>query len=216
MEKPLPTDDFPLWDVDDDLIADVRGDGLPRVRVVRCAAVQAVIGRGGRVDLELDAKALGADGVPVFRRRGGGCAVVLDRGNAVVSLVSPLPGVGGITSAFAAVSDWVAAGLGRLGVDGVRQEGVSDLAVGDRKIGGSCIYRTRDLLYYSTTLLLDPDLDLVTRYLPHPTREPRYRQGRSHREFMGSVRDILGEEALPRFLDGLRSEFRSEFAPVLG
>ena len=60
--------------------------------------------------------------------------------------------------------------------------------LGERKIGGSCIWRTRGLLYYSTTLLVDPDLDLCERYLPHPPREPAYRAGRPHRAFMGSLR----------------------------
>lgn len=215
MENVVPRQDFPLWEADEDLIAAVSSDGVPRVRVAGCAGVQAVIGRGGRAEAELDAAALAADSVPVFRRRGGGCAVILDPGNAVVSAVLPAPGVGGITSAFAAVSRWIIAGLGSLGLDGARQEGVSDLAHGDRKIGGSCIYRTRGLLYYSTTLLLDPDLDLVERYLPHPPREPEYRRGRPHRDFMGSIGRILGADALPAFRAGLERVFTAETAPII-
>ncbi len=128
--------------------------------------------------------------MPVLRRRGGGCAVVLDPGNAIVSLALPLPGVGGITSAFAAISAWLIDALARCGLPGARQEGTSDLAVGDRKVGGSCLWRTAGLVYYSTTLLVSPDLALTERYLPHPPREPAYRAGRAHREFMGALRDL--------------------------
>ena len=74
----------------------------------------------------------------------------------------------------------------------MKREGTSDLAIGDRKIGGSCIYRVPGLLFYSTTLLLDPDIDLIERYLRHPPREPDYRKGRPHREFMTSLKDAAG------------------------
>jgi len=90
--------------------------------------------------------------------------------------------------------------LAEVGVPEVRCQGVSDLAVGDRKIGGSCIYRTKGLLLYGTTLLVDPELSLLKRYLPHPPREPEYRRGRSHAEFVTS----LAELGLPADVEKLR------------
>jgi lipoate-protein ligase A len=87
----------------------------------------------------------------------------------------------------------------------VSQEGVSDLVHDGHKIGGSCIYRSRDLLYYSTTLLIDPDLELVERYLKHPPREPGYRRGRRHAEFMGSISRTLGEIGAKRLVEQLTS-----------
>ncbi|MCP4573541.1 MAG: hypothetical protein GY838_14380 [bacterium] len=183
----LPTRPYGL---DDQLLRGVREERAPRFRLYRWEGVAVVIGRGGKQQLELDRAALAADRVPLYRRPGGGCAVVLDPGNLVVSVGLPLPGIGGITSAFTHLSDWFRAALADCGVPGVRQRGVSDLALDDRKLGGSCIHRSRDLLYYSTTLLVDPDLDLVARYLPHPPREPEYRAGRPHGEFMGSLRGM--------------------------
>ena len=182
-----PTPDLPLWDHDDDLIGAVRDGADARVRVRRCRRVEVVVGRGGKTPVEVDTAAVEADGAPLLRRRGGGCAVVLDPGNLVVSLAAPLEGVGGVTSAFAACTRWLCRGLEAAGVPGVRGDGVSDLVLDDRKVGGSCIYRTRGLVYYSTTLLIAPDLDLVERYLPHPPREPEYRRGRRHRDFMGAL-----------------------------
>ncbi len=193
---PRPPDDLPAWDIDDDLIAGARADHRPRARAYAwppagSPAVAVVVGRGGRVEVEVDLAATRADGVPVLRRRGGGCAVVLDPGNAIVSLAWPLPGVGGITTAFAKISAWLAAALARCGVPGVTREGVSDLARGGRKIGGSCLWRTQGLVYYSTTLLVRPDLDRVERYLPHPPREPAWRAGRRHRDFMGAIGPLV-------------------------
>ena len=198
---PLP------YDHDDDLQAAALSDGQSQLRVVPWPEVAVVIGRGGKQPLELDTEAIAADAVPLYRRPGGGCAVVLDPGNVIVSVALPRPGIGGIKSAFAEISDWLIAGLAECGIQDVRQRGISDLAIGARKIGGSCIYRTRGLLYYSTTLLVDPDLDLVDRYLPHPPREPDYRAGRGHREFMGALK--------PMGLAGHVGELATELGTVL-
>jgi len=186
---PVPPahEDFPPWIRDEDLIARTAREARACARVAVCDAVEVVIGRGGKPDLELDLDAIGADSAPVYRRRGGGCAVVLDPGNLLVSAAAPMPGVGGVTSAFAAFTGWVVDGLATAGIPGVAGAGVSDLVLEDRKVGGSCIYRTRGLVYYSTTLLVDPDLERVARYLPHPPREPEYRRGRPHRDFMGTL-----------------------------
>ena len=177
------------YDLDDDLLQGVRDHATPRVRVAPVGAVAVIIGRGGKQADELHRQAIARDGVPLYRRPGGGCAVVLDPGNLTVALGLPLPGVGGITSAFATISTWLCDGLAACGFPGARQQGISDLVLDGRKIGGSCIYRTRGLLYYASTLLVDPHLDLVERYLPHPPREPVYRDGRPHRQFMGSLKD---------------------------
>jgi len=186
---------LPAWGHDEELIAGVRADARGRARAVAwppagAPGVAVVVGRGGDPAVEVALDAARADGVPVLRRRGGGCAVVLDPGNVIVSLALPLAGVGGITGAFAAISAWLIGALGRCGLTGLRQEGTSDLALAGRKVGGSCLWRTKGLVYYSTTLLVCPDPALAERYLPHPPREPAYRAGRAHRDFMGTLRDL--------------------------
>lgn len=191
-------EDFPPWIRDEDLIARAAHEARACVRVSVCDAVEVVIGRGGKPDLELDLEAIRADAAPVYRRRGGGCAVVLDPGNLLVSAAAPMAGVGGVTSAFTAFTGWVTGGLAAVGIPGVTGAGVSDLVLDDRKVGGSCIYRTRGLVYYSTTLLVEPDLSLIERYLPHPPREPGYRRGRIHRDFMGTLPVAVGTDFAER------------------
>jgi lipoate-protein ligase A len=186
--------DLPPYSRDEQLIDATARTGAAAVRVEREPHLCVVVGRGGDVATEVHADRVARDGVPLLRRRGGGCAVVLDPGNVVLALALPVPGVGGITSAFAAIGRWIADRLADCGVAGVRQEGTSDLAVGDRKLGGSCIWRTRGLLSYATTVLVRPDIDLMERYLPHPPREPEYRRGRSHRDFVTSVAALGGPD----------------------
>jgi len=191
------------YDLDDEMMARTRGDNQPRVRIYRFEGTAVVIGRGGKQELELHTDHIATDGVTLYKRPGGGCSVVLDPGNVIVSLVLPLPGIGLIKSAFAAISDWLIAGLAECGAAGVQQRGVSDLVLSERKIGGSCVYRTRGLLYYSTTLLCAQNMPLVSRYLQHPPREPEYRQGRPHDLFMGSLGELCGIDLDETFVQNL-------------
>ena len=175
------------YTVDDHLIESFRQDKKARLNIYLPEQRCVVLGRGSKVQLEVNALACQEDGIPLLRRPGGGCSVFLDEGNVIVSLVSPAQGFGRIGHYFRQISLWLISGLAELGLPNIRQEGISDLALGDHKVGGSCLYREKDLLYYSTTLLVNPQLELMERYLLHPPREPEYRQGRSHREFVTTL-----------------------------
>ena len=178
---------FPRYTYDDDLIAAARRDGRTRVRVYRLTDTLVVLGSGSRPEVELNLDACRVDDVPVLRRRGGGCAVVLDPGNVIVSVVATGLPFGRHRQHFDTLTAWLIDGLTRIGIPGIDQAGICDLVLGERKVGGACLHRCRDLLYYSASLLIDPDVDKVIRYLKHPPREPEYRRGRSHAAFMGSL-----------------------------
>jgi lipoate---protein ligase len=194
-----------LWDLDHDLIASAQAENAPQSAVYPHPGLACIIGHGGDPWVETRPDLLRIDGVPLLRRRGGGCAVVLDPGNLVCSVAWPWPGIADITRAFAELGKALAGCLAQIGLPGVIQSGVSDLALDDRKIGGACIWRTRGLLYYSSTLLVDPDWTRIDRYLPHPPREPDYRAGRTHREFLTSLH-ALGLKNAP---DDLASDLRT-------
>ncbi|UCE60466.1 MAG: hypothetical protein JSU63_01705 [Phycisphaerales bacterium] len=178
---------YPPYTYDDDLIEAARRDGQTRVRVYRITDTVVVLGSGSRPDVELNLDACEADSVPIFRRRGGGCAVVLDPGNVIVSVVATGQPFGRHRQQFDTLTAWLIDGLNRCGLPGVSQAGICDLVLGDKKVGGACLHRARDLLYYSTTLLVEPDTEKIARYLQHPPREPEYRRGRRHGDFMGSL-----------------------------
>jgi lipoate-protein ligase A len=175
------------YDRDDDLIEAVRQGGGGRLRIVAGPEPMVVLGRGSKPEREVRLAACLADGVLLRRRRGGGCSVVLDPGNVIVSLALPAAGFGNSGRYLGGASRWLIDGLARAGLPGVEQRGICDLARGERKVGGACLYRSRGLVYYTTTLLVEPRLDLITRYLRHPPREPDYRGGRAHADFLGSL-----------------------------
>jgi len=178
---------FPPYTYDDDLIETTRSDRKTRVRAYRLNDTAVVIGSGSKPSLEVNLEACEADGVPVLRRRGGGCSVVLDPGNVIVSVAATGIPFGHHRRHFDELTAWLIGGLARIGVTGVNQAGICDLAIGDNKVAGACLHRSRDLLFYTASLLVGPDLARVSRYLRHPPREPDYRRGRPHDEFMGSL-----------------------------
>lgn len=180
--------EFSSYDDDDALIERGRASGEAQLELYRPAEVMVVLGRGSRAEIEVDLERCERDGVAVRRRRGGGCAVVLDPGNLIVSCTLPVHGIGDNTRHIRALSSWLIAGLEQLGVRELARAGVSDLVQAGRKISGSCIYRPRGLLYYSASILVDADLGLLERYLKHPPREPDYRRGRGHRDFVGNMK----------------------------
>ncbi len=192
---------FPTYAYDDDLIAAARRDGRARVRVYRLMSSVVVLGSGSRPEREVNVDTCNADRVPILRRRGGGCAVLVDPGNVIVSVVAGGLPFGHHQRHFDTLTDWLIGGMDRIGVPGIEQAGICDYVLRQRKIGGACLHRSRDLLYYSTTLLVDPDRAAVMRYLMHPPREPDYRRGRSHADFMGSLAlSAAGEDGVPPWL----------------
>lgn len=196
--------DIGVFDDDADLIDALRRDGKARVKVYRPDAVRVILGHGSAVEREVHLDAIRRDRVELQRRPGGGCAVVLDPGNVIVSVVLPVPGLGDTKKWFQRCCRWLAESLETCGVPGVDVNGISDLVIGDRKIAGTALHRAKDLLYFSASLLVTPQLELLDRYLPHPPREPDYRHGRSHLDFVIGLNDAAGIQDAAQFMTKLR------------
>lgn len=184
---------------DEPLLEAVRGDGQGRIRVYRPVATAVVLGKGSDPTRELHLEKCLADQVPLFRRRGGGCAVVLDPGNVIVSVAVPATGINNTHRIFDSLTSWLVECLRSLGYDSVCHGGKSDIVLNDRKIGGSCVYQAKGLLYYSATLLVAPNIDDIERYLQHPPREPAYRRRRSHADFLSGLAPGAPAEDVTQF-----------------
>jgi len=180
---PGPADPDAL--VNDDLLEEHERSGRPVYRLYEPTGVAVVLGAGRRAEQDVLLDAAAADGVPVRRRRGGGGTVVLSPGQVVLALVTEVGSPFRNREYFQAVNDLFRAALAGLGLDpvSIADRGISDLAIGERKILGTSIYRRRLTLFYQGSLLVDNDLGLLERYLSFPSRVPDYRQGRGHGEF---------------------------------
>jgi lipoate-protein ligase A len=80
-----------------------------------------------------------------------------------------------------------------MGSQGIAFSGLSDLVLADRKISGNAQKRTRRALLHQGTVLYNFDTDILGRLLKEPARQPTYRRGRCHGEFVGNVRICVDE-----------------------
>lgn len=170
-----------------------------------------VIGNGSKAELELNDETIDKDGVPVYKRRTGGCSVVLTPDMWCLSCA--LYGRKQIQSKdyFVLFNKAVCEAFARAGVPGLAHRGISDIALGEKKIAGTALYRNRDLVFYHAVINVSGDIDLISRYLRQPPREPDYRGGRSHREFVTS----LAEAGFVAARESFEREFKVEFHRIM-
>ncbi|MDH5640954.1 MAG: hypothetical protein OEY28_06635, partial [Nitrospira sp.] len=65
--------------------------------------------------------------------------------------------------------------------------GISDLAIGERKISGNAQRRLRRAILFHGTILHGMQSDVIARYLTHPLRQPDYRRDRPHDSFLRTI-----------------------------
>ena len=177
--------------VNEDILEEFRESDRPAWRVYEPQGVSVVLGAGRHAETDVILEAADKDGVPVLKRRGGGGTVVLAPGQLVLALVTRVSSLFRNREYAAALGGWVreAVSLAEWEGPALVTRGVSDLAVGDRKVLGSSVYRSRQILFYQASLLVSPDLSLFSRYLQFPSRVPDYRRGRSHLTFCTSLHE---------------------------
>ncbi|MCY4443960.1 MAG: hypothetical protein OXC44_04070 [Proteobacteria bacterium] len=129
--------------------------------------------------------------IEVYRRLGGGGAVVLYPGCVVVSAGIWVDREFDNARFFALFSKcFIAVLKEHLSVEGIYQDGVSDLVSAGRKVAGSSMFRSKRYLLYQASLLVTLDIPLIENILAHPSREPDYRRRKSHGDFLLGLCDL--------------------------
>lgn len=196
--------------LDEALLDEAESAAAPRevLRLWEPAQTLVVIGRASQVEVEVNRAACQARGVPVFRRTSGGAAIVSGRGclmYAVVLSYELRPQLRMIDHAHALVLDTLAGAIARH-VPNVLRCGISDLAIDRRlKFSGNSLRCRRTHLLYHGTLLYDFPLQHIADYLGTPPRQPEYRAGRGHLQFVTNL-PIAREEIRRAVVDAWRPE----------
>ncbi len=175
-----------------------------------------VLGNSQDLENELHIEAVQADRIPVFKRQGGGGAVLLSPGCLCVGLRLRKMKEKSIADYFSIGAQLVQSVIQReLGLELVSR-GISDLAYGDLKVAGCSLYLPRDFALYLVSVLVNPDFTAIDRYLAYPSKEPDYRAGRNHRSFIGGLATLAGRNVTAEDLIGpFESAIQSTLNPVL-
>ena len=148
-----------------------------------------ILGRSNRIaeDSIHVNKAL-ENGVEIYKRPSGGEAVILTPDTLVISVKLPIDNPIKTHHYFKLINNSIIAALTELGVKQLGNKGISDISIGIKKILGSSIYRKQKTIFYHAVLNVSEPIETISMYLKHPKREPDYRRGRDHHEFVTSLK----------------------------
>lgn len=172
-----------MW-IDDVVISECEKTYHNNIFVPKDTVV--VLGRGNKADIECNEAACKEDGIPVLKRYGGGGTVVLHDGCLVVSSGIWVDDHFKNDLYFRLINDAVIETIYKVSgkTPEIEQRGISDLAINGKKIAGTSMFRSKNYLLYQASILVDTNIDMISRYLLHPSKEPDYRKGKSHKDFL--------------------------------
>jgi lipoate-protein ligase A len=149
----------------------------------------AVIGYAQSAAREVNLAACTAHDVPVMRRITGGGTVLHGPGTLCYALILSMdrPELESVTTANTWIMGQQAIALRSVLKREVEVQGHTDLALDGRKFSGNAQRRKRRFLLFHGTILLNFDLSQVERFLLFPSKQPDYRGGRAHADFLTNI-----------------------------
>lgn len=195
-----------------------------------------VVGRSSKLAQEVKAGECRRRGIPVLRRSSGGTSIVAGPGclmYAVILSLNARPELRAIDHAHRFVLDRISEAL-RPVIPHVRCRGTSDLVLADQekcpptspdgscscessesaelKVSGNSVRVKRDWLLYHGTLLYNFPVELIEACLPMPPRQPEYRGGRSHGQFVTNL-PVSRDDLRNAMIAGWQADERLETWP---
>lgn len=150
----------------------------------------------------------------ICRRMSGGGTVVHGPGNINFSFFFPQekhPGLYAVKESYRVILGMVQRALEAQGYT-CKHDGHSDLVLqspdgGGVKISGNAQFRKYGVIVHHGTLITHSSLiDLISNQLSHPPKEPGYRNGRDHKNFLGA---LPGNFDITAFYNFLTNELKS-------
>ncbi len=129
------------------------------------------------------------DHIRIARRSSAGGCVLQGPGCLNFSLVlahAERPEIQTIRGSYCFILESICDALRKRGVL-AHHKGISDIAVGGKKVSGSAQKRRKRCILHHGTLLYRVDFDAMERYLREPEDRPQYRGVRTHRGFVREI-----------------------------
>ncbi|HJN08826.1 MAG TPA: lipoate--protein ligase family protein [Pirellulaceae bacterium] len=148
-----------------------------------------VLGRSSNAQAEVNLDACRRRGIPVLRRASGGATVLIGPGclmYAVVLSYERRPQLRMIEMAHQFVLERLRRAI-EPQVPEITSSGTSDLTMNLQKFSGNSLRcRQRHLLYHGT-IVYDFCMAMMSECLAAPARQPDYRNGRTHQDFVANI-----------------------------
>lgn len=172
-------------------------------------ATYLVLGQSNQATTSLIAKVVATDRISVMKRNSGGETVLLSPETLVISAVFNTNDFQNPSQYFKKINTSIIKVLMTQVPVLLEQRGISDISCGDKKILGSSIYRHRSRVLYHAVLNVALPASLIERYIAHPAKEPDYRKGRSHADFVTSLQALGYKGSVAELQASLQSQLSS-------
>ena len=146
-----------------------------------------VVGYANKIQAEVNVANCEARKVPIFRRCSGGGTVLQGPGCLNYALILQMeknPRLASISGANKYIMERNREAIQSAAGHAPSIRGHTDLVFSHRKFSGNSQRRHKSFLLFHGTFLLNFDLPLIGEFLTFPSRQPDYRDSRSHDDFL--------------------------------
>ncbi|MBQ1683279.1 MAG: lipoate--protein ligase family protein [Bacteroidales bacterium] len=190
----------------EEYVAEVYGSGF----FVWQVDPTVIIGRNQDLETEVNLPFCREHAVRVVRRKSGGGCVYADKGNLMVSFITPERGV---DSVFPAFMRRLSAVLQSLGANAF-VSGHNDVLVGGRKVSGSAFFVHPSSSIVHCTLMHSVDLDMLQSAITPPAAKLARHSVQSVRQRVANLTEFLPKLETGALKDALRAAFCSGERPL--
>ncbi len=146
-----------------------------------------VLGKSNQAEREVYVDRCRQDGIPIVKRCSGGGTVLQTKGVLNYSIIAPqFPPFDRVQSSNKEVMEIIKSQLQTETVP-IEIQGYTDLTYKGKKWCGNAQKRTLTHFLFHGSMLIDADIQKISHYLKHPSREPAYRKSLSHADFLCNV-----------------------------
>lgn len=166
-----------------------------------------VMGISGKEEELVHLSQASQDGIPLIKRFSGGGTVIVDENTLFVTFIcqktlhsfSPYP---------EPIMRWTASLYKKAFQHPLFSLRENDYVIGDKKCGGNAQYIRKERWLHHTSFVWDYRKENMD-YLLHPQKTPAYREGRSHSDFLCSLKESFPckQTLIEHIIQALHSEF---------
>jgi lipoate-protein ligase A len=184
--------------LDEALLEEAETSGTETLRFWESLKPFVVLGYSNAIKTEVFEDYCALKKIPILRRASGGGTVLQGPGCLNYALIlrqDRHPDLKSMIKTNSFIMSKIADGLTSiLRNREIQVCGYTDLAFSNLKFSGNAQRRKKDTLLFHGTFLIDFDLDLISKVLRMPSKEPEYRENRAHFEFVQNLKELNRQE----------------------